>query len=113
MVFKKLTKKVLKRLPALPVPIKAGSYFSLNQAKEKAYWLGKKVEKLENQLEFARNNRNNVPIISGVSRGLSLNQAIVDSLRQVEDRQERLIARSFVQALYDSPEDKDQVKQPL
>jgi lipopolysaccharide biosynthesis glycosyltransferase len=104
MVFKKLTKKVLKRLPALPVPIKAGSYFSLNQAKEKAYWLGKKVEKLENQLEFARNN---VPIISGVSRGLSLNQAIVDSLRQVEDRQERLIARSFVQALYDSPEDKD------
>jgi len=108
MGFTKFIKVMMKRLPFTPIPITVKRFLALKQAKEKAFWLGKRVEKLEIDLATARERINHHPIIDGVTeQGMNLHESIVNQMREVDDRDERLVSRSFAQALYKSEITKD------
>lgn len=49
----------------------------------------------------------NPPVIGKVASGLSMEEAVCDYARNVNTPQERLLARSFVQSLYDNSSQKD------
>jgi lipopolysaccharide biosynthesis glycosyltransferase/ribosomal protein S18 len=49
----------------------------------------------------------NPPVIGKVAAGLSMEEAVCDYARNVKTPQERLLARSFVQSLYDNSTQKD------
>jgi lipopolysaccharide biosynthesis glycosyltransferase len=49
----------------------------------------------------------NPPVIGKVAAGLSMEEAVCDYARNVKTPQERLLARSFVQSLYDNSSQKD------
>ena len=96
MGYKESIKVVMKRLPFAIMPISINRFQALQMSNEKAHWLEKRVEKLENDLAAAKEKINHHPVIIGVTEhGMNLHESIVNQMREVDDKDERLLARSM------------------
>ena len=96
MGYKESIKVVLKRLPFAIMPISVKRFQSLKKSQKKAYWLEKRLERLKIDLAGAKEKIHNNTLISGVTKhGMNLHESIVNQMREVDDEDERLLARSM------------------
>jgi len=100
MAASKSIKKFVKRWGLVVAPKQFGKLRELLNQRMVSHYKSLTIEKLEGII-------GNPPVISKVASGLSMEEAVCDYARNVNTPQERLLARSFVQSLYDNSSQKD------
>lgn len=100
MAASKSIKKFVKRWGLVVAPKQFEKLRELLNQRMVSHYKSLTIEKLEGII-------GNPPVISKVASGLSMEEAVCDYARNVNTPQERLLARSFVQSLYDNSSQKD------
>lgn len=100
MAASKSLKKFVKRWGLVVAPKQFEKLRDLLKLRMVNDYQGQSIEKLKGMVA-------NPPVIGKVASGLSMEEAVCDYARNVNTPQERLLARSFVQSLYDNSSQKD------
>lgn len=100
MAIPKSLKKFVKRWGLVVAPNQIDKIRGLLNLRSVNDYQSQTIEKLKGIVA-------NPPVIGKVAAGLSMEEAVCDYARNVKTPQERLLARSFVQSLYDNSSQKD------